>query len=114
MQREPTLTSPFAQIILAPGEAAKFRPGDIVRVLNRAPVGHYRVPTYLRGRIGAVERVIEPTVIDTEEEGFGGSASSRRHYYRVAFLMEDVWPGYPGAPSDGLYIEVFESWLGRV
>lgn len=114
MQPEPILASPFAQIVLAPGEAAKFRPGDIVQVMNRAPIGHYRVPTYLRGRTGVVERVIEPTLIDNEEEGFGRLAGTRRHYYRIAFLMGDVWPGYPGSPGDGLYIEVFESWLGRV
>ena len=114
MEPESVPAPPFSQIILAPGDAADFRPGDIVRVLARAPIGHYRVPTYLRGRTGVVERIIEPMLIDNEEEGFGRNAGVRRHYYRVAFSMCEVWAGYPGSLSDGLYIEVFESWLERV
>jgi nitrile hydratase len=31
-----------------------------VRILTRSPVGHYRVPTYLRGKMGTVKAVIEP------------------------------------------------------
>ena len=41
-----------------------------------APIGHYRVPIYLRGKIGAVERVIEPAGVDNEEEGFGRNAGN--------------------------------------
>lgn len=114
MEPEPVLIQPFSHIVLAPGEAAEFRPGDIVRVMARAPIGHYRVPTYLRGRTGVVERIIQPMLIDNEEEGFGRNAGVRRHYYRVAFSMSEVWSGYPGSLGDGLYIEVFESWLERV
>ena len=38
-------------VILALGEQPIFRPGDTVRILTRLPIGHYRVPTSLRGKI---------------------------------------------------------------
>ena len=44
--------------------------------LARSPVGHYRVPTYLRGKTGSVETVIEPAGIDNEEEAYGRNAGS--------------------------------------
>ena len=38
----------LAGIVPATGEAPLFRPGEPVRVMTRSPVGHHRVPTYLR------------------------------------------------------------------
>ncbi len=103
-----------ADIVLATGEEPLFRPGDGVRVGHRTPVGHYRVPAYLRGKSGVVEAVIEPAAIDNEEEAYGRNAGSRRHYYRIALPLSEVWPGYDGPPDDGLRIEVFETWLERL
>ncbi|TRW17220.1 SH3-like domain-containing protein [Glacieibacterium frigidum] len=93
------------------GERAAFKAGDRVRIATRAPIGHYRVPTYLRGRAAVVEAVIEPAAVDNEAEGFGRDAGMKRHYYRVAVPMTEIWPDYAGSPRDGLYIEVFETWL---
>ena len=90
-----------------------FRPGDPVRVSTRSPVGHYRVPLYLRGKAGSVEVVIKPAGIDNEEEGYGRNAGARLHYYRVAFPMTEIWPDYAGSSRDGLRIEIFETWLER-
>ena len=98
----------------AEGETPLFRAGATVRVCNRSPVGHYRVPSYLRGRRGTVEAVIEPCSLDNEEEGFGRNAGTKRHYYRIHFAMPEVWPGYEGSPRDSLHIEVLESWLEEI
>jgi nitrile hydratase len=95
------------------GERPIFHPGQRVRVANRYPTGHYRLPMYLRGKTGTVQSVIEPVAVDNEEEGFGRNAGSKRHYYRVAFPMSDLWPRY-GQAIDRLYIEIFESWLKGV
>ena len=91
-------------------ETPIFRPGQRVRVLQRFPLGHYRVPLYLRGRIGLVERLVLPA-IDNEEEGFGRNAGVHRHYYRISVPMVDIWADYAGGQQDRLYIEVFETWL---
>jgi nitrile hydratase len=100
-------------VVAALGETAIFQPGDRVRVTLRFPLGHYRVPLYLRGRIGVVDSLVQPAV-DNEEEGFGRNAGMRRHYYRIAVPMTDIWHAYAGAARDRLYIEVFESWLEAV
>ena len=101
-------------IVTAFGERPIFGPGDPVRILTRSPVGHYRVPIYLRGKSGTVEAVIEPPGIDNEEEAYGRNAGSKRHYYRIAIPMTEIWPDYVGSARDGLRIEVFESWLERI
>ena len=99
--------------VKALGEEAIFAAGEAVRVLARAPIGHYRVPAYLRGKRGVVEAVIEPTGLDNEQEGYGRNAGAKLHYYRIAIPMAQVWPRYDGSPNDGLRIEVFETWLER-
>ena len=101
-------------IVYALGERPIFKPGDAIRILDRSPIGHYRVPIYLRGKVGKVETVIEPVAVDNEEEGFGRNAGSRRHYYRIAVPMSEIWPDYVGSPRDGLYIEVYETWLEKI
>ena len=101
-------------VVYALGERPVFEPGDAIRILSRSPIGHYRVPMYLRGKTGKVEAVIEPTAVDNEEEGYGRNAGSRRHYYRVAIPMTEIWSDYVGSPRDGLYIEIFETWLERI
>jgi nitrile hydratase len=52
--------------------------------------------------------------VNNEEEGFGRNAGFKRHYYRIAIPMTELWAGYRGSPADGLRIEVFETWLERV
>jgi len=103
----------MAEVVRALGEAPAFRAGERVRIAARSPVGHYRVPAYVRGRRGVVERVIAPRAIDNEEEAYGRNAGSRRHYYRIAIALAELWPDYAGPAGDGLRIEVFETWLER-
>jgi hypothetical protein len=94
-------------------ELPAFAVGDPVRVAARAPIGHYRVPTYLRGNVGIVERVIEPALVNNEEEGYGRNAGDKRHYYRIAVPLTSLWRDYQGSPRDELHIEVYETWLER-
>ena len=98
-------------IVLATGEEAIFAVGERVRVRDRSPVGHYRVPSYLRGKAAVIEAVIDPPGVNNEEEGFGRNAGMKRHYYRVALPMRDIWPAYAEGCADTLRIEVFENWL---
>jgi nitrile hydratase subunit beta len=78
------------------------------------PVGHYRVPHYIRGKPAVIETIIAPPAVNNEEEGFGRNAGSKRHYYRIAIPLSEIWAGYAGSPKDGLRIEVFETWLERI
>lgn len=99
------------QVLPALSELPTFAVGSRVRVATRSPIGHYRVPVYLRGSTGRVERVIEPALVDNEEEGYGRNAGNRRHYYRVAIPMPTIWRDYAGSPRDELHVEIYETWL---
>ncbi len=108
------MTAPtLPNIVTFTGEDPLFQPGDRVRISVRFPVGHYRVPRYIRGKGAKVEAVIRPRAVSNEEEGFGRNAGLKRYYYRVAIPLSDLWPGYTGSPNDNLRIEVFETWLER-
>lgn len=109
-----TVTRRDESIVRALGETPSFKVGERVRIANRSPVGHYRVPLYLRGRDGVIEKIIDPARIDNEEEAYGRNAGSKLHYYRIAIAMAQLWPGYAGSSRDSLHIEVFETWLERM
>ena len=106
-----TVTSKLSGIVKATGEEPIFKAGETVRISMRFPIGHFRVPNYIRGKRGTVEAVIEPAAINNEEEGYGRNAGRKRHYYRIAIPLTEIWDGYSGSPNDNLRIEVFETWL---
>jgi nitrile hydratase len=101
-------------LVTAAGELPLFSPGDRIRIQDRSPIGHYRVPQYLRGKVGTVDSIIEPVAVDNEEEGYGRNAGAKLHYYRIVMPLPEIWPDYVGSPRDGLYIEVYETWLEKV
>lgn len=106
--------TPFAGIVPALADVPKFSPGQRVRVLERSPVGHYRVPIYLRGKPAIIEAVMAPKAVHNEEEAFGRNAGSLGFYYRISVRMTAIWSGYGESANDSLHIEVFESWLEGV
>ncbi|TGS17294.1 nitrile hydratase subunit beta [Mesorhizobium sp. M2E.F.Ca.ET.209.01.1.1] len=98
-------------LVPAPADLPRLSAGQHVRIDDRVPVGHYRVPTYLRGKEAVIEAVMSPKAVNNEEEGFGRNAGSLGFYYRVAVPMTELWKQYAGQPGDNLRIEVFETWL---
>lgn len=104
----------FEDIVKAEGEEPIFNVGDRVKISHRFPIGHYRVPEYVRGKSGMVEAIIKPAAINNEEEGFGRNAGTKRHYYRITIPLTHLWEGYTGSPNDELHIEIFETWLERI
>ena len=109
-----TSTTLAPLVVKADGETPIHKVGDTVKISCRFPVGHYRVPHYIRGKKAVVEALIEPRGVNNEEEGFGRNSGEKRYYYRVAIPLHDLWPGYVGSAYDGLRIEVYESWLERM
>lgn len=109
-----TAASPLETIVYADREVPIFAVGDQVRVLRRQPTGHYRVPQYARGKRGVVSFVLPIPELDNEQEGYGHNAGMKRHYYRVAFAMSELWSPYAGKKEDLLYLEIFETWLEKL
>lgn len=102
-----------AMLALDPESPAPFRAGDRVRISKRWPVGHYRTPVYVRGKIGQIERVLD-RFLNPEEEGYSKNAGQKVRLYRVRFKQHDLWPGYAGADADELQLEIYEHWLEHV
>ena len=102
-----------AQAVKDAYEEPAYHVGQRVAVGVRYPIGHYRVPRYIRGKRGTVEAIMRRGV-NNEEEGFGRNAGAKRFYYRIAIPMSELWPDYVGAQGDGLRIEVFETWLEEI
>jgi|SRR5258708_1276233 nitrile hydratase len=112
-ERSSRAVRPLPNVVKAEGEEPLFKAGDVVKISVRFPIGHFRTPNYIRGKRGRVEAVIKPPAINNEDEGFGRNAGVKRHYYRIAIPLAEIWPKYAGSPNDGLRIEVFETWLER-
>src|SRR5262249_28862861 len=86
-----------------------FAVGDRVRVRTIFPPGHLRTPYYIRGKTGAIERVL-PAFPNPEEEAYGRKGTPLV-LYRVRFRQIDIWPDYKGGSDDTLDVEIFQHWL---
>lgn len=90
--------------------AARFKPGEKVRVVEAYPPGHIRTPFYIRGCTGEVERVCgsfpNPEELAQMRDGLPAVP-----LYRVRFAQKDVWPDYRGASSDVVEVEIYQHWL---
>ncbi len=89
---------------------ARFKPGERVRVLKAAPLGHVRTPWYIRGKCGVVERICG-AFPNPEELAYARSGEPRQPLYRVRFVQKEVWPDYAGRADDVIEIEIFQHWL---
>ena len=89
---------------------AKYKVGDELSVSVRYPIGHYRVPMYMRGKKVKVVRLLGHYV-NPEEEAFGRNAGDKTWCYMVTIDQKELWPSYAGDKIDRLEIEVFEPWL---
>lgn len=88
--------------------AALFKPGDIVVARNLNPTGHTRLPRYVRGKRGVVERNHGGFVFaDTRAHGLGDRP---QHLYSVRFTGQELW-GSAGSQRDAVYLDLWESYL---
>ncbi len=87
----------------------RFSVDQRVRIADRTPPVHHRVPHYAKGRVGTIERICgmhgQPELL------IRGDGKPFTHLYRVRLAQRDLWPAYSGAADDVLELEVFEHWL---
>jgi nitrile hydratase subunit beta len=88
--------------------AAKFKPGDKVRAKNIHPLTHTRLPRYVRGHVGVVER-------DHGCQVFPDSAAMEagenpQWLYTVVFDGTELW-GPDSDPSVKISVDAFEPYL---
>jgi nitrile hydratase subunit beta len=112
----PLLTAALAQRLIAEGRTAKrdialpakFKPGDHVIARNMHPTGHTRIPRYVRGRRGVIDRDHGVFVFpDTNAELAG---EKPQHVYSVRFTARALW-GDEAPTDDVLYIDLWDDYL---
>lgn len=102
--------------VLASGGSAKrdadiqpgFAIGDRVRVLNRNPETHTRMPRYVRGHVGTIADIHGAFVFpDTNAHGEGEQPGI---CYGIRFEATELW-GKDTDPNHAVYLDLWETYL---
>ena len=88
--------------------APRFKAGDSVLARNINPRGHTRIPRYVRGRRGVIDRGHGVFLFpDTNAHGKG---KSPQHCYSVRFEGSELW-GPDAGPRDAVYVDLWDDYL---
>jgi nitrile hydratase beta subunit len=92
----------------ADGSQAGFQPGDAVVARNIHRVGHTRLPRYVRGKRGVIDRFhgVEP-LPDASAQGRGPAPEP---LYSVRFAVAALWGTAVEGPGS-VYVDLWESYL---
>lgn len=101
----PTAPGSLRTVAAAPA----FTVGETVRARAEVAEGPTKLPAYVRGHSGVVERVQPAHVLPDTHAVFLGE--NPQHVYTVRFTSRELWG--PGAENFALTIELFESYLER-
>jgi nitrile hydratase beta subunit len=91
-----------------PNAPARFKPGDRVRARNMHPSGHTRLPRYVRGRVGTVERVRGCHVFP--DSNAAATGEQPQWLYAVQFEGRELW-GATGDPKLKVSVDAWEPYL---
>jgi nitrile hydratase len=89
---------------------ARFAVGDSVRMRNLHSSGHTRLPRYVRGRLGRIERVHGVHVFPDRHANCDASAArfdeSPQWLYTVSFAGRELW----GEDADASLVVSVDAW----
>lgn len=88
--------------------APRFKVGDSIRARNHNPVTHTRIPRYIKGRCGVVQR--DHGVFSFNDTVAHGLGHAPQHVYSVRFLARELW-GEQANARDSVCIDLFESYM---
>ena len=88
---------------------ARFSPGDGVHARNINPHGHTRLPRYVRGRSGIIDRIHGVFVLPDSNANFDGEAPQT--VYSVCFTAGELWGDDAAHPADKVYVDMWDSYL---
>lgn len=89
----------------------RFKAGDRITVRNINPIGHTRLPAYVRGKSGRVEKDFGVYVFpDTMAHDRG---EKPQHLYNVIFQASELWGSDTPNPADTLVISMFEDYITK-
>ena len=88
--------------------AAQFKVGETVRARNIHPKGHTRIPRYVRGKTGVIDRDHGVFIFPDTNAVFAGKKP--QHLYSVQFFAQEVW-GPDAASADKIYVDMWDDYL---
>jgi nitrile hydratase len=88
--------------------AALFKAGDKVRAKTINPLTHTRLPRYVRGRTGTIERVIGYHVFP--DSNALGAGENPQWLYTVRFAARELW-GSDADPSVTVSVDAWQPYL---
>jgi len=86
----------------------RFAAGAAVRARDINPTGHTRLPRYVRGRHGLIERDHGAHVFPDSNARFEGEQP--QFLYTVRFDAHELW-GEAAHPGDTVYLDLWEDYL---
>ncbi|CAN5597320.1 nitrile hydratase subunit beta [soil metagenome] len=89
----------------------RFAPGQAIRARDINPVGHTRLPRYVRGRRGTIECDHRAHVFPDSNAKFEGE--NPQYLYTVRFEARELW-GEAANPADAVYLDLWEDYLDAV
>jgi nitrile hydratase beta subunit len=94
--------------VRAEGPPARFRTGDRVRTRSQAAPHHTRLPAYVRGKCGTIERLHGSHVFaDPHAQGLGEQPEP---LYTVVFEGSELW-GADATPGLRVSVDAWQSYL---
>jgi nitrile hydratase subunit beta len=88
--------------------APRFQPGQVVRARNINPVGHTRLPRYVRAKSGTIDAIHGVFVFPDTNAHFKGE--NPQYLYSVRFTARELW-GEQTAPRDCVYVDLWDDYL---
>ena len=88
--------------------AAQFKPGDRVRARNIHPRTHTRLPRYVRGHVGVVERLHGAHVFP--DAAVLAQGDDPQWLYTICFEARELW-GADADPAATISVDAFEPYL---
>lgn len=112
----PLLTKELVPVAVAGGAscrvdadvAPKFKAGDKIVTRNINPTGHTRLPRYMRGKRGVVDR--DHGVFVFPDTSAHGKGETPQHVYSVRFAARELW-GSNASDRDSLYLDLWDEYL---
>jgi nitrile hydratase beta subunit len=89
----------------------RFEVGDRVLARNMHPLGHTRLPRYVRGHVGGITHVHGAHVLPDSHATGGGE--NPQWLYTVRFEARELW-GEAADPSASVSVDAWESYLEPV
>lgn len=116
LKAEPALTAERVASMVRNGAAAsrnvpvppRFAVTQRVRARTINPEGHTRLPRYVRGRTGTIERDHGVYVFPDTNALFLGE--NPQHVYSVRFAARELW-GDAASPRDAVYVDLWDDYL---